>query len=178
MGIFHLKLFSENCWKHCRYKEWVSFHLGWRGINCNVEQKNCPSTASWFTRFVCAASCEWIRVLKKQNVQENARLYRQCVCPALQFIPHEPCKKDTHSLNEDTWSKEHEVGDKAKQHNPGVTRGAVSKGENGDKAQQYMRGVTRGAVIKGENGYKAKQYNIPGAKNMRYATRPSSTTQE
>ena len=70
----------------------------------------------------------------------------QFVCTALRFIPHEPEKKDTHSLNEDTWSKEHEVGYKAEQYNPGIAGRAV---------------------IKGENGYKAEQFNIPGAKNMR-----------
>ena len=42
------------------------------GINRSAEQTNHPRTASRFTRFVC---------------------------PALRFIPHEPRKKDTHSLN-------------------------------------------------------------------------------
>ena len=69
-------LFSENfrkcpCWKHCKYKEWVSFFLGSWGMNRSAEQTNHPRTASRFTRFVC---------------------------PALRFIPHEPRKKDTHSL--------------------------------------------------------------------------------
>ena len=49
---FEFKTFLEElCWKHCKYKEWVSSRL---------------------TRFVCSA---------------------------LRFIPHEPRKKDTHSLN-------------------------------------------------------------------------------
>ena len=69
--------FSENfrkrlCWKHCKYKEWVSFCLGSWGMNRSAEQSNRPRTASRFTRFVC---------------------------PALRFIPHEPRQKDTHSLN-------------------------------------------------------------------------------
>ena len=41
-------------------------------MNRSAEQTNRPRTASRFTRFVC---------------------------PALRFIPHEPRKKDTHSLN-------------------------------------------------------------------------------
>ena len=41
-------------------------------MNRSAEQTNLPRTASRFTRFVC---------------------------PALRFIPHEPRKKDTHSLN-------------------------------------------------------------------------------
>ena len=44
-------------------------------MNRSAEQTNRPRTASQFTRFVC---------------------------PALRFIPHEPRKKDTHSLNEHT----------------------------------------------------------------------------
>ena len=59
-------------WKHCKYKEWVSFFLGSWGMNRSAEQTNRPRTALRFTRFVC---------------------------PALRFIPHEPRKKDTHSLN-------------------------------------------------------------------------------
>ena len=59
-------------WKHCKYKEWVSFFLGSWGMNRSAEQTNQPRTASRFTRFVC---------------------------PVLRFIPHEPRKKDTHSLN-------------------------------------------------------------------------------
>ena len=58
-------------WKHCKYKGWVSFFLGSWGMNRSAEQTNRPRTASRFTRFVC---------------------------PALRFIPHEPRKKDTHSL--------------------------------------------------------------------------------
>ena len=58
-------------WKHCKYKEWVSFFLGSWGMNRSAEQTNRPRTASRFTRFVC---------------------------PALRFIPHEPRKKNTHSL--------------------------------------------------------------------------------
>ena len=53
-------------WKHCKYKEWVSFFLGSWGMNRSAEQTNRPRTASRFTRFVC---------------------------PALRFIPHEPRKK-------------------------------------------------------------------------------------
>ena len=60
-------------WKHCKYKEWVSFFLCSWGMNRSAEQTNRPRTASRFTRFVC---------------------------PALRFIPHEPRKKDTHSLND------------------------------------------------------------------------------
>ena len=48
------------------------FFLGSWGMNRIAEQTNRPRTASRFTRFVC---------------------------PALRFIPHEPRKKDTHSLN-------------------------------------------------------------------------------
>ena len=59
-------------WKHCKYKEWVSFFLGSWGMNRSAEQTNRPRTASRFTRFVC---------------------------PVLRFIPNEPRKKDTHSLN-------------------------------------------------------------------------------
>ena len=47
------------------------FFLGSWGMNRSAEQTNRPRTASRFTRFVC---------------------------PALRFIPHEPRKKDTHSL--------------------------------------------------------------------------------
>ena len=49
------------------------FLLGSWGMNRSAEQTNHPRTASRFTRFVC---------------------------PALRFIPREPRKKDTHSLNE------------------------------------------------------------------------------
>ena len=42
-------------------------------MNRSAEQTNRPRTASRFTRFVC---------------------------PALRFIPHEPRKKDTHSLTQ------------------------------------------------------------------------------
>ena len=59
-------------WKHCKYKEWVSFFLGSWGMNRSAEQTNRPRTASRFTWFVC---------------------------PVLRFIPHEPRKKDTHSLS-------------------------------------------------------------------------------
>ena len=51
------------------------FFLGSWGMNRSAEQTNHPRTASRFTRFVC---------------------------PALRFIPHEPRKKDTHSLNTDS----------------------------------------------------------------------------
>ena len=47
--------------------------LGSWGMNRSAEQTNRARTASRFTRFVCLA---------------------------LRFIPHEPRKKDTHSLNE------------------------------------------------------------------------------
>ena len=60
-------------WKHCKYKEWVSFFLCSWGMNRSAEQTNRPRTALRFTRFVC---------------------------PALRFIPHEHRKKDTHSLIE------------------------------------------------------------------------------
>ena len=50
----------------------MSFFLGSWGMNRSAEQTNRPRTASRFTRFVC---------------------------PALRFIPHEPRKKDTHSLS-------------------------------------------------------------------------------
>ena len=49
----------------------MSFVLGSWGMNRSAEQTNRPRTASRFTRFVC---------------------------PVLRFIPHEPRKKDTHSL--------------------------------------------------------------------------------
>ena len=49
------------------------FFLDSWGMNRSAEQTNRSRTASRFTRFVC---------------------------PALRFIPHEPRKKDTHSLNE------------------------------------------------------------------------------
>ena len=62
-------------WKQCKYKEWVSFFLGSWGMNRSAEQTNRLRTTSRFTRFVC---------------------------PALRFIPHEPRKKDTHSLNNGT----------------------------------------------------------------------------
>ena len=42
-------------WKHCKYKEWVSFFLGSWGMNRSAEQTNRPRTASRFTRFVCPA---------------------------------------------------------------------------------------------------------------------------
>ena len=63
--------FSENfwkrlCWKHCKYKEWVSFFLGSLGMNRSGIKQNCQRTALRFMRFVC---------------------------PALWFIPHEPRKK-------------------------------------------------------------------------------------
>ena len=50
----------------------MSFLGGSWGMNRSAEQTNHPRTALRFTRFVC---------------------------PALRFIPHEPTKKDTHSLN-------------------------------------------------------------------------------
>ena len=59
------------CWRHCKYKEWVSFFLGSWDMNRSAEQTNRTRTASRFTRFVCSA---------------------------LRFISHEPRKKDTHSL--------------------------------------------------------------------------------
>ena len=71
---FSRRIFRKGlCWKHCKYKEWLSFFLGSWGMNRSAEQTNHPRTASRFTRFVC---------------------------PALRFIPHEPRKKDTHSLIE------------------------------------------------------------------------------
>ena len=36
-------------WKHCKYKEWVSFFLGSWGMHRSAEQTNCPRTASRFT---------------------------------------------------------------------------------------------------------------------------------
>ena len=51
----------------------MSLFLGSWGMNRSAEQTNRPRTASRFTRFVC---------------------------PVLRFIPHEPRKKDTHSLIE------------------------------------------------------------------------------
>ena len=63
------------------------FFLGSWGMNRSAEQTNRPRTASRFTRFVC---------------------------PALRFIPNEPRKQDTHSLNVAGWTfmkpLEHEVG--------------------------------------------------------------------
>ena len=49
----------------------MSFYLGSWGMNQSKEQTNRLINVSRFTRFVC---------------------------PALRFIPHEPRKKDTHSL--------------------------------------------------------------------------------
>ena len=77
-GNLNFLLCSENfrrglCWRHCKYKEWVSFFLGSWDMNRSAEQTNRTRTASRFTRFVCSA---------------------------LRFISHEPRKKDTHSLNE------------------------------------------------------------------------------
>ena len=77
----NLKLFSGNfwkglCWKHCKYKEWVSFYLDSWGMNRSAEQTNRTRTASRFMRFVCTTQ---------------------------RFIPHEPRKKDTHSLNNKLW---------------------------------------------------------------------------
>ena len=37
------------CWRHCKYKEWVSFFLGSWEMNRSAEH------ASRFTRFVCSA---------------------------------------------------------------------------------------------------------------------------
>ena len=76
-GNFNFLLCSKNlrrdlCWRHCKYKEWVSFFLGSWEMNRSAEQTNRTRTASRFTRFVCSA---------------------------LRFISHEPRKKDTHSLN-------------------------------------------------------------------------------
>ena len=51
----------------------MSFFLGSLGMNRSAKHTNRPRTASRFMRIVC---------------------------PALQFIPHEPRKKDTHSLIE------------------------------------------------------------------------------
>ena len=50
------------------------FSLGSWGMNRSAEQTNRTRTASRFTRFVCDS-------------------------PSLRFIPHEPRKKDTHSLS-------------------------------------------------------------------------------
>ena len=44
-------------WKHCKYKEWVSFFLGSWGMNRSAEQTNRPRTASRFTRFVSSSLC-------------------------------------------------------------------------------------------------------------------------
>ena len=41
---------------------------------------------------------EWIVARNKQIAREPLRGSRRFVCPALRFIPHEPRKKDTHSL--------------------------------------------------------------------------------
>ena len=58
-------------WKHCKYKEWVSFFLGSWGMNRSAGQTNRVNREAVLGRFVCSA---------------------------LRFIPHEPRKKDTHSL--------------------------------------------------------------------------------
>ena len=76
-GNLNFLLRSENfrrdfCWRHCKYKEKVSFFLGSWEMKRSAEQTNRTRTASRFTRFVCSA---------------------------LRFISHEPRKKDTHSLN-------------------------------------------------------------------------------
>ena len=55
------------------------FCLGSWGMNRSAEQTNRPWTASRFTRFVC---------------------------PTIRFIPHEPPKKDTHSLSETEWQQD------------------------------------------------------------------------
>ena len=59
------------CWRHCKYKEWVSFFLGSWEMNRSAEQTNRVNREAVLVRFVCSA---------------------------LRFISHEPRKKDTHSL--------------------------------------------------------------------------------
>ena len=60
-------------WKHCKYKEWVSFF--------------------WLHG-------EWIGARNKQIAREHENRFSvlRFVCAELQFIPLEPRKKDTHSL--------------------------------------------------------------------------------
>ena len=55
----------------CTFKEWVSFFLGSWDMNRSAEQTNRVNREAVLVRFVCSA---------------------------LQFISHEPRKKDTHSL--------------------------------------------------------------------------------
>ena len=69
-GNLNIKLFTEKFrqspwWKHCKYKEWVSFFLVHR---------------------------EWTVAWNKPIAREPLRGSR-FVCPALRFIPHEPIKK-------------------------------------------------------------------------------------
>ena len=74
-SLFSAKNFRKGlCWKHCKYKEWVSlnFFLGSWGMNWSAEQINRPRIASWFMWFVC---------------------------PTLRFIPHKPRKKRHSFLN-------------------------------------------------------------------------------
>ena len=40
------------------------------------------------------------RSLEQTNCLKTALRFTGFICPALRFIPHEPRKKDTHSLNE------------------------------------------------------------------------------
>ena len=106
-------------WKHCKYKEWVSFFLGSWGMNRSAEQTNRPRTASRFTRFVC---------------------------PVLRFIPHEPRKKDTHSLNNVILCKNriHVVSKTFKHticHN--ITPGAIIEDRNLTEEEKLVAGVHR-----------------------------------
>ena len=61
MGFLNLFFFSLRIlervlgWKHCKYKEWVSFFLGSWGMNRSAEQTNRPRTAKRWSgsRSIC-----------------------------------------------------------------------------------------------------------------------------
>ena len=74
-------------WKHCKYKEWVSFFLCSWGINRSAEQTNRSRTASRFTQFVCPMA------RNKQIGREPLRGSRDLFVPCYDSFPMNPEKK-------------------------------------------------------------------------------------
>ena len=67
----------------------MSFFLGSWEMNRSAEQTNRTRIGSW----------EMNRSAEQTNRTRTASRFTRFVCSALQFISHEPRKKDTHSLN-------------------------------------------------------------------------------
>ena len=98
-GNLNFLLCSENlrrdlCWRHCKYKEWVSFFSRFMG-----NESQCGTNKSREPRFFFSVHGKWIAVRNKQIAREPLRGSRDLFVPHCDSFPMNREKKDTHSFN-------------------------------------------------------------------------------